>query len=162
VCSIASGERSNRTTSPDATFDLDDEVESTGSIGESRGDGNLTYSQPISEIQELTEMTIETITTLFKASIVIRNATSRDRYAKAVTYSREPFDDQFDISHVEHKFPRICRSDWLAKRLGRAITRRREFYVIVGITGRNSLDKQPLPQPNIWPLESEIRCTKQS
>ena len=64
-----------------------------------------------------------------KTSIIIRDATPRDRYMKASTSTRNPFIDSFDISHVGHKFPRlnIEGRQWLKERLGKAITQRRQY-----------------------------------
>ena len=64
-----------------------------------------------------------------KASIVIRDATPRDRFTKAVTSAKYPFIDFFDISHVGHRFPKldIDSREWLRIRLGRANTQRRQY-----------------------------------
>lgn len=85
----------------------------------------------ISEVHELFQWISEIITTLFRLSVVIRNATTRDRYAKAIG-SYPAFKDmlQIDLSHVASKFPRIGKdkkTQWLVHRLGNAITRRRQF-----------------------------------
>jgi hypothetical protein len=87
-------------------------------------------SGPTSEIQELFQSIPETITSLFKLSILIRNSSSRDRYAKALSSaSKAPFNEQFDIDHVGNKFPRLYRDDreWLRQRLGKAITQKRQY-----------------------------------
>ena len=64
-----------------------------------------------------------------KISIVIRNATPRDRYAKAQALIEEKFLDSFDIAHVGHKFPKLDASShgWLKERLGKAIVQRRQY-----------------------------------
>ncbi|KAH6719114.1 hypothetical protein BKA61DRAFT_473803, partial [Leptodontidium sp. MPI-SDFR-AT-0119] len=54
----------------------------------------------------------------------------RDRYAKAAAAAiTNPFNDQFDICHVEHKFPTLRKRNdrWLIDRLGRAVTQRRQY-----------------------------------
>jgi hypothetical protein len=88
-------------------------------------------SGPTSEILELFQSIAETITSLFKLSILIRNSSSRDRYAKALAAaSKGPFNDQFDVDHVGNKFPRLYRDEmmtWLRTRLGKAITQRRQY-----------------------------------
>lgn len=84
-------------------------------------------SEPVSELEELLKSCGDTITTLFKISVLIRSATSRDRCAKAATAQGEPFEPHFDVDHVGHKYPRIRRSEWLEKRLGKAITQRRQY-----------------------------------
>lgn len=82
-----------------------------------------------SEIQELFQSVSDNISHLFRLSVVIRNATSRDRFAKAAAKVAEPFDDQYDIAHVGQKFPRLELEgrEWLKVRLGKAITWRRQY-----------------------------------
>jgi len=63
---------------------------------------------------------------LMKLSMVIRNSPARDDYLKAA--SRYPFDAKYDIGHVKEKHGGAKRSrDWLLERLGKAITRRRQY-----------------------------------
>ena len=64
-----------------------------------------------------------------KTSIIIRDATPRDRYIKANESNRTPFIDSFDIAHVGHKFPKLDAEGrgWLKERLGKAITQRRQY-----------------------------------
>lgn len=120
VIAIASGERENRVGSP-VPFDpelLD------GDEAESSAPG------PTSEIQELFRSIPETTASLFKLSILIRNSSSRDRYAKALAAaSKAPFNDHFDIDHVGNKFPLLCGDDkaWLRTRLGKTITQKRQY-----------------------------------
>jgi hypothetical protein len=63
---------------------------------------------------------------LMKLSIVIRNSPTRDDYLKAA--SRIPYDSTWDVRHVKEKHgsPKK-REDWLLDRLGRSITRRRQY-----------------------------------
>lgn len=120
VITIASGERENRIGSP-IPFDSDLVDEDKA---ESAAPG------PTSEIQELFQSIPETIASMFKLSILIRNSSSRDRYAKALAAaSKAPFDDHFDIDHVGNKFPLLYGDDkaWLRKRLGKAITQKRQY-----------------------------------
>ncbi|OCK80068.1 hypothetical protein K432DRAFT_453696, partial [Lepidopterella palustris CBS 459.81] len=88
--------------------------------------------------QELLESIPDIISSLFKTSIMVRNATPRDRYTKAAT-SMERFNDQFDIAHVAEKFPKTQK--WLQERLGRAITQRRQ-YLRYCMEHRNALRKE--------------------
>ena len=131
MCAIASGESENRV----GTFvqadverlSINDGIDGTGA---STDDPSSPVSEPLSEIYEIFLSIPETITSLFKLSILIRNNSSRDRYAKAlVTVSKAPFDDRFDIDYVGNKFPRLSRDDmaWLRVRLGKAITHRRQY-----------------------------------
>ena len=64
-----------------------------------------------------------------KTSILIRDATPRDRYVQASLSSKSSFIDSFDISHVAHKFPRLDLDErqWLKERLGKAVTQRRQY-----------------------------------
>lgn len=131
MCAIASGESENRV----STFvqadveqlSINDGVDGTGA---STDDPSSPVSEPLSEIYEIFLSIPETITSLFKLSVLIRNNSSRDRYAKALaSVSKGPFDDRFDIDHVGNKFPRLYRDDmtWLRVRLGKAITHRRQY-----------------------------------
>ena len=64
-----------------------------------------------------------------QTSIIIRNATPRDRYTKAQSSTKNPFLESFDIAHVGHKFPKVDSQgrEWLKRRLGKAITQRRQY-----------------------------------
>jgi DNA-binding MarR family transcriptional regulator len=80
-----------------------------------------------SELQELLKATENSITWLFKISMILRNPTPSDRYAKAESigiYDCEP-----DIDYVRHKVPYLQWSgaEGLIERLGKANTRRRQF-----------------------------------
>lgn len=123
MCSIVSGKRPNRVNFPP---EIDEEYLTPEGISKNE-DSIPSNSVPTSELQELFESAAETITSLFKLSIVIRNATFRDRYARAMAATKEPLIDSFDISHVGDKFPRLRRTPWLEKRLGKAITQRRQY-----------------------------------
>ena len=46
---------------------------------------------------------------------------------KAAAAREDPFSEIPDILHVGHKFPKLRNVPWLEHRLGRAITRRRQF-----------------------------------
>lgn len=86
----------------------------------------LHNSPPISEIVELQRAIHDTITNLFKLSMVIRRPTPRGRYA--ASKNTQPFDVSFDVAHVWHKFPHARDRNWLMERLGKANTRRREYF----------------------------------
>lgn len=120
VCAVASGKRPNR-------FSVESETVEENLMLDFNRDVVSGEFMPTSELEELFASTEETITSLFKISIVIRNATCRDRYTRAMAAAKEPLDDSFDISHVGHKFPHIHKTPWLEKRLGRAIAQRRQY-----------------------------------
>jgi hypothetical protein len=108
VTSIASAERHQRSTDDDDPFET--------SSGE-----------PSSELRELVKAVGNSITWLFKLSMILRNPTHVDRYAKAESIGT--YDSEFDIDYVRNKLPYLqwARAEWLIERLGKANTRRREF-----------------------------------
>ncbi|KAL8788384.1 MAG: hypothetical protein Q9195_007342 [Heterodermia aff. obscurata] len=95
---------------------------STISPGQSSGSST-------SELLETFGTTKDTVTSLMKTSIIIRDATPRDRYLQSSLSTKNPFVDSFDISHVAHKFPKLDLNErqWLKERLGKAITQRRQY-----------------------------------
>ena len=126
VSSIVSGESPNRVNTDGGTHDLT--PSNDGNDYNEDGASVLSdQSQPSSELEELLESSGDTVASLFKISVLVKSATSRDRYAKAAKAQGEPFDARFDISHVGHKFPRIHQTEWLETRLGKAITQRRQY-----------------------------------
>ncbi|KAL8792355.1 MAG: hypothetical protein Q9195_005058 [Heterodermia aff. obscurata] len=120
VWQIASGQRSNQV----GTLEFHEE-----------SDGTLNSENPVvvetehlSEIRELFETCQDCISCLFRLSVAIRKATNRDKYSTSARRREDPYDELFDITHVGHKFPKVHDNHpWLEARLGRAITRRREF-----------------------------------
>ncbi|TGO46729.1 hypothetical protein BCON_0310g00070 [Botryotinia convoluta] len=79
-----------------------------------------------SELQDLFKAMRDANTNLLKLSMVIRNSPNRDDYLKAATRYR--FDASYDIGHVREKHGSEKNSaDWLIVRLGKAITRRRQY-----------------------------------
>ncbi|KAM3075257.1 hypothetical protein ACMFMG_007299 [Clarireedia jacksonii] len=79
-----------------------------------------------SELQELLKAMKDANANLLKLSMVIRNSPSRDDYLKAAT--RYQFDPSYDIGHVREKHGSAKgMSEWLIIRLGKAVTRRRQF-----------------------------------
>ncbi|KAL2067320.1 hypothetical protein VTL71DRAFT_1744 [Oculimacula yallundae] len=91
---------------------------------------NGSEDEELSEIREIYASIEDAIGNLFRFSIIIRNNTNRDRYAKASAAAiTNPFNDQFDICHVEQKFPALGKSNdrWLIDRLGKAVTQRRQY-----------------------------------
>ncbi|KAF2130671.1 hypothetical protein P153DRAFT_338722 [Dothidotthia symphoricarpi CBS 119687] len=69
------------------------------------------------------------ITRLFRVSNLIRHAAPTDLFARALNRNRHQFNDQFDIAHVGERYPKLATEElaWLQKRLGRAITQRRQY-----------------------------------
>jgi len=124
ILPIVLGDVTNRIGSVDSLFSesraLNDADRDAASVSSDQ-------SQPLSELEELLKSCSDTVTSLFRSSVLIRSATTRDRYAKAAAAQGKPFDPRFDVDHVEHKFPRLNQADWLKKRLGIANTQRRQY-----------------------------------
>ncbi|GAB7335512.1 hypothetical protein MBLNU13_g07860t1 [Cladosporium sp. NU13] len=79
------------------------------------------------ELSELNLSVGDIITSLFKVSMLVKKATTRDRYAKAASAKDAAFLAEFDIRHVADKYPKLRTQPWLLERLGNAITQRRQF-----------------------------------
>lgn len=142
VSQIASGRRQNRVglDSDDDTHDIyDDPTEEDG--------------QEVTELDEIFQTLADSISSLFKISLLIRSATPRDRYAKAATSLKQPFDESFDISHCGHKHPKLEKKEnqWLRNRLGQAITQRRQYLKYCrdhhDKLGADSFERPPPIQP---------------
>jgi hypothetical protein len=173
ISAIASGESPNRvaelTDSEDDSEDDHDEDElKKDSDGSEDGvEANVDkIPHQISEAGELFRSTKDTITGLFRLSIIIRKASPRDRFAKALAARQEPFDDRFDIDHVSHKFPmlNIKEKEWLKERVGKAITQRRQ-YLRYARDHRDKLAREPkdLWQPkDIGPRTTPLPALSQA
>jgi hypothetical protein len=124
VDSIVKGERPNRTAFLQAQSGMPDKGEDSGDDEDAEPE-----CQPMSELDELLGVVADTISSLFKISMLIRKASPRDRFQKAAAADREPFDDSYDVAHVGHKFPKLecTKMQHLQERFGKAITRRRQF-----------------------------------
>lgn len=84
------------------------------------------------EANDLVNIANECITSLLRLSILIRKASPRDRFSRALqaaSLEKKPYLDQFDVSHVAERYPKLKTAEarWLCERLGRAITKRRQF-----------------------------------
>jgi hypothetical protein len=124
VYAITTGQRDNRTRAAD-TVDLDLSSDSNaGSI-------QLRFKvDAVNEAQVILEVVLGCVKDLLRLSILIRKATPKDRWNKALQKPKDGrLDERFDIQHVGEKFPKLCRPEhyWLRHRLGRAITQRRQF-----------------------------------
>ena len=87
----------------------------------------IAETENLSEVLEIFQTAQTIITCLFRLSHAVRKATKRDRYAASSRKRKDPYDELFDIAHVGNKYPKLRETPWLEARLGRAITRRREF-----------------------------------
>ncbi|TKA60163.1 hypothetical protein B0A55_11454 [Friedmanniomyces simplex] len=96
--------------------------------GTSTQDESYIAANDGSDINEVCLIAGDVITSLLKVSVLVRNATTRDRYARAAAASQtQAFIPDFDIRHVKDEYPKVGQRPWLAKRLGTAITQRRQF-----------------------------------
>ncbi|EXL40159.1 hypothetical protein FOCG_17262 [Fusarium oxysporum f. sp. radicis-lycopersici 26381] len=83
-------------------------------------------SPPLSESQMILEIISESISSLFRIGILVRKATSRDRFSQALQVSDLTFSKEADISYVRQKHPKLGQG-WLSTRLGGAVAKRRQF-----------------------------------
>ena len=125
--SIVSGERPQSQSSPGESIE-EGLYEEFSELSDSSDSGGSLVEQPCptSELQQLFLAIVETITSLLKLSISIRRSTPRDRYARVASL-KSPLDPSFDINHVYEKYPRLRSKPWLVEKLGKAITRRRDY-----------------------------------
>ncbi len=86
-------------------FDFDD-FDSVQSVPTASFDDG--QSQHTTELYELSLATTQSITSLLKLSIVIRNPAPKDRYAKLSVAA--PMDSMYDIGHVWQKYPQTRNS----------------------------------------------------
>ncbi|KAK3319067.1 hypothetical protein B0H66DRAFT_255789 [Apodospora peruviana] len=81
---------------------------------------------PETELGQIATDVTDVINCLLRLSVAIRNPAPHDRFAASIptadTYHYEPY----DIQHVKAKFGQV--EDMLAKRLGKAISRRRQYF----------------------------------
>jgi len=122
---IMTGEKVNETWEVGALsdFEFDSDFESDPEDDEETPLGDTTETSRLAEL--LAAIKIANAN-LLDISIVIRNTPTRDDYVKAA--ARYSLDPRWDIGHVQEKFGSAKRSsDWLIQRLGKSITRRRQY-----------------------------------
>ncbi|CAG8953279.1 hypothetical protein HYFRA_00003486 [Hymenoscyphus fraxineus] len=124
---IVSGEKGNQIWNLDDASDScvysDDEDENSTS----HNSKNPSLKNVVSNIDEQIKCIVASNSSLMRLSIIIRSSSTRDDYLKAAskynTWSPLP-----DIGHVREKHGSAKQSTtWLIERLGRAITKRRQF-----------------------------------
>ncbi|KAI0116546.1 hypothetical protein GGR51DRAFT_501709 [Nemania sp. FL0031] len=81
-------------------------------------------TEPIIETKELCLGISSSISHLFSLSILIRRQRPKGRLPNLQNFV--PLEDSADITYVRDKFPKLTESPWLSRRLGNAITLRRE------------------------------------
>ncbi|UPK92927.1 hypothetical protein LCI18_003862 [Fusarium solani-melongenae] len=78
------------------------------------------------ELDQVLRDVVDGVDCLLRFSIAIRNPSSHDRNKAETLETSLSFYEEFDIRHVQEKFPKA--SEALANRLGRALTRRRQYF----------------------------------
>ncbi|KAI9717097.1 MAG: hypothetical protein M1828_007430 [Chrysothrix sp. TS-e1954] len=122
VLAIASGQRLQKK-GDDNLNDFDGQF-SEGSSADSDDDEVTEHAND--ELTLLLETINESVTALLRYSIAIRKASSQDIFRKAAR--KVAWDPIFDINHVTEKWPKLRDSPWLASRLGKSTTVRRQFF----------------------------------
>lgn len=81
------------------------------------------------EAASILGMVSECLKALFRIGILVRKATPRGRFERALQQTEFAFTAQFDIQYVEERYPKLASQDsrWLASRLGSANAKRRQF-----------------------------------
>ncbi|KAH7133791.1 hypothetical protein EDB81DRAFT_859298 [Dactylonectria macrodidyma] len=87
-----------------------------------------TESQLSDESQVILEVISESISSLFRIGILVRRATPRDRFKRALQDSALAFPTEFDVKYVEEKHHKL-RANRISARLGAAIAKRRQFIM---------------------------------
>ncbi|KAK4447202.1 hypothetical protein QBC34DRAFT_410087, partial [Podospora aff. communis PSN243] len=75
--------------------------------------------------QIVTEGVADAVDCLLRLTLVIRTPAPHDRFDKLRSADAAVF-EPFDIAHIESKWPTV--EPWLAERLGKALSRRREYF----------------------------------
>ncbi|CAG7554630.1 unnamed protein product [Fusarium equiseti] len=101
-----------------------DHVEDDGRMGfdsKSESDDDV----PATEMSQIAQNVSDVINCLLRLSVAIRNPAPHDCFATFVSIDASHY-EPFDIEHVRSKFSEI--EPFLADRLGRAISRRRQYF----------------------------------
>jgi hypothetical protein len=123
-----SGKRFNEPWGEDATSDIDSDEEYQGQWQTGRTVESVKV-ESTSELQVLCTAINAAIANLMKLSMLIRQSSKRDDYVKAAS-RYDTWSSSADIGHVDEKYGTAkggSGSAWLLERLGKAITRRRQF-----------------------------------
>ncbi|RSL54254.1 hypothetical protein CEP54_010007 [Fusarium duplospermum] len=78
------------------------------------------------EVHMILEVISDSVSSLFRIAILVRRATTRDRFERALQASDLAFPPEFDIDYVREKHPKIQQRS-LSARLGGAIAKRRQL-----------------------------------
>ncbi|CAF3485991.1 unnamed protein product [Fusarium graminearum] len=99
----------------DEEFPQDTESESDSEFGD----------MPGTEVAQIVQNVSDVVNCLLRLSVAIRNPAPHDRFM-SFSSSEASHYEPFDIQHVKNKFGEI--EPFLADRLGKAISRRREYF----------------------------------
>ncbi|CAG1974790.1 hypothetical protein QX201_010103 [Fusarium graminearum] len=99
----------------DEEFPQDTESESDSEFGD----------MPGTEVAQIAQNVSDVVNCLLRLSVAIRNPAPHDRFM-SFSSSEASHYEPFDIQHVKNKFGEI--EPFLADRLGKAISRRREYF----------------------------------
>ena len=80
---------------------------------------------PATEMDQVSQNVSDVINCLLRLSVAIRNPAPHDRFATFASIDASHF-EPYDIDHVRSRFNKI--EPFLAERLGRAISRRRQYF----------------------------------
>lgn len=87
-------------------------------------------AEPENELAELLAEAADSITGLFKVSMILRRPEAIDRHSKTTTIGK--YDRHYGKDYIWHKVPFLRKEnsgdEWLIERLGEANTRRREYF----------------------------------
>ncbi|KAK7418603.1 hypothetical protein QQZ08_011187 [Neonectria magnoliae] len=112
VGEIITGKRPNRSAPAGADADVSkDSLESA--------------AERTTELEQLLDILHSSISHLFSLSILIRRLRPKGRLP--IVDSLDSLDSSADVTYVEDKFPKARQLPWLARRMGDAISRRREL-----------------------------------
>ncbi|KAK4213299.1 hypothetical protein QBC37DRAFT_174436 [Rhypophila decipiens] len=81
---------------------------------------------PKTELDQIVMDAADVINCLLRLSVAIRNPAPHDRFAASVPAIDTDHYEPFGVQHVQGKFGQA--DQWLAARLGRAISRRRQYF----------------------------------
>ncbi|KAJ3537897.1 hypothetical protein NM208_g6131 [Fusarium decemcellulare] len=95
-------------------------------VEEEATDRALMEQEPSDESHMILKVISDAIGSLFRIGILVRRATTRDRFQRALQASDLAFPREFDINYVKEKHRKIC-NNWLSSRLGGAIAKRRQL-----------------------------------
>ncbi|KAM7185320.1 hypothetical protein V8F20_011853 [Naviculisporaceae sp. PSN 640] len=105
--------------------EVEDDEDSILSESDSEPD-TIDEDFPNTELDQIVLVVADVINCLLRLSVAIKNPAPHDRFTASIPGIDSDHYEQFDIQHVQEKFGHI--DEGLAVRLGKAITRRRQYF----------------------------------